>query len=205
MGCLWCMMDNLLSSSLFPRLLWKRLHRCLPFESVWKWGSVSQEAQLLPWIHLWLWRQPLRTVLPTQVHPHRRRHTHLYCRWASQSVCHDAAPMFPVCLSRCTHWAVGLVHVCRIDHQCPRGWWGSPTCGPCDCDTDKGFDPNCNKTSGHCHCKVSCKRTNVLSFISLLLFLLTAPTLDVVSILPRNSCLYTCWFCMCTSMTANRE
>ncbi|XP_038579695.1 LOW QUALITY PROTEIN: cadherin EGF LAG seven-pass G-type receptor 3 [Micropterus salmoides] len=41
----------------------------------------------------------------------------------------------------------------RIDHQCPRGWWGSPTCGPCHCDTNKGFDPNCNKTSGHCHCK----------------------------------------------------
>ncbi|KAM9350321.1 cadherin EGF LAG seven-pass G-type receptor 3 [Symphorus nematophorus] len=41
----------------------------------------------------------------------------------------------------------------RIDHQCPRGWWGSPTCGPCHCDTNKGFDPNCNKTSGQCHCK----------------------------------------------------
>ncbi|XP_034000929.1 cadherin EGF LAG seven-pass G-type receptor 3 isoform X2 [Trematomus bernacchii] len=41
----------------------------------------------------------------------------------------------------------------RIDHQCPRGWWGSPTCGPCHCDADKGFDPDCNKTSGLCHCK----------------------------------------------------
>ncbi|XP_041858937.1 cadherin EGF LAG seven-pass G-type receptor 3 [Melanotaenia boesemani] len=41
----------------------------------------------------------------------------------------------------------------RIDHQCPRGWWGSPTCGPCHCDTNKGFDPDCNKTAGHCHCK----------------------------------------------------
>ncbi|XP_068997688.1 cadherin EGF LAG seven-pass G-type receptor 3 isoform X2 [Embiotoca jacksoni] len=41
----------------------------------------------------------------------------------------------------------------RIDHQCPRGWWGSPTCGPCLCDTNKGFNPDCNKTSGHCHCK----------------------------------------------------
>ncbi|KAM8862615.1 cadherin EGF LAG seven-pass G-type receptor 3 isoform 2-T2 [Spinachia spinachia] len=41
----------------------------------------------------------------------------------------------------------------RIDHHCPRGWWGSPTCGPCHCDTNKGFDPDCNKTSGHCHCK----------------------------------------------------
>uniref|UniRef100_A0A667XKB3 Cadherin EGF LAG seven-pass G-type receptor 3 n=1 Tax=Myripristis murdjan TaxID=586833 RepID=A0A667XKB3_9TELE len=41
----------------------------------------------------------------------------------------------------------------RIDHQCPRGWWGSPTCGPCHCDASKGFDPDCNKTSGLCHCK----------------------------------------------------
>ncbi|XP_054624282.1 cadherin EGF LAG seven-pass G-type receptor 3 isoform X1 [Dunckerocampus dactyliophorus] len=41
----------------------------------------------------------------------------------------------------------------RIDHQCPRGWWGSPTCGPCHCDPNKGFDPDCNKTSGHCQCK----------------------------------------------------
>uniref|UniRef100_A0A3B4Z3Q2 Cadherin EGF LAG seven-pass G-type receptor 3 n=1 Tax=Stegastes partitus TaxID=144197 RepID=A0A3B4Z3Q2_9TELE len=41
----------------------------------------------------------------------------------------------------------------RIDHQCPRGWWGSPTCGPCHCDANRGFDPDCNKTSGHCHCK----------------------------------------------------
>ncbi|XP_042638822.1 cadherin EGF LAG seven-pass G-type receptor 3 [Orycteropus afer afer] len=41
----------------------------------------------------------------------------------------------------------------RMDQQCPRGWWGSPTCGPCNCDVHKGFDPNCNKTDGQCHCK----------------------------------------------------
>uniref|UniRef100_A0A8C0NT61 Cadherin EGF LAG seven-pass G-type receptor 3 n=1 Tax=Canis lupus familiaris TaxID=9615 RepID=A0A8C0NT61_CANLF len=41
----------------------------------------------------------------------------------------------------------------RMDQQCPRGWWGSPTCGPCNCDVHKGFDPNCNKTNGQCHCK----------------------------------------------------
>ncbi|XP_036288227.1 cadherin EGF LAG seven-pass G-type receptor 3 isoform X1 [Pipistrellus kuhlii] len=41
----------------------------------------------------------------------------------------------------------------RMDQQCPRGWWGSPTCGPCNCDVHKGFDPNCNKTDGRCHCK----------------------------------------------------
>ncbi|XP_071982915.1 cadherin EGF LAG seven-pass G-type receptor 3 isoform X3 [Engystomops pustulosus] len=41
----------------------------------------------------------------------------------------------------------------RMDHQCPKGWWGNRTCGPCNCDVTKGFDPNCNKTNGQCHCK----------------------------------------------------
>ncbi|XP_072928982.1 cadherin EGF LAG seven-pass G-type receptor 3 isoform X2 [Hemitrygon akajei] len=41
----------------------------------------------------------------------------------------------------------------RIDQQCPKGWWGNPTCGPCNCDISKGFDPDCNKTNGQCHCK----------------------------------------------------
>uniref|UniRef100_A0A8C5B087 Cadherin EGF LAG seven-pass G-type receptor 1a n=1 Tax=Gadus morhua TaxID=8049 RepID=A0A8C5B087_GADMO len=36
---------------------------------------------------------------------------------------------------------------------CARGWWGSPMCGPCDCDTTRGFNPNCNKTTGECRCK----------------------------------------------------
>ncbi|XP_061869715.1 cadherin EGF LAG seven-pass G-type receptor 2 [Colius striatus] len=36
---------------------------------------------------------------------------------------------------------------------CPRGWWGHPTCGPCGCDVAQGFDPDCNKTTGECHCK----------------------------------------------------
>uniref|UniRef100_A0AAR2LI49 Cadherin, EGF LAG seven-pass G-type receptor 3 n=1 Tax=Pygocentrus nattereri TaxID=42514 RepID=A0AAR2LI49_PYGNA len=39
------------------------------------------------------------------------------------------------------------------EQQCPRGWWGNPTCGPCHCDINKGFDPDCNKTTGQCHCK----------------------------------------------------
>ncbi|XP_069046547.1 cadherin EGF LAG seven-pass G-type receptor 2 isoform X2 [Lepisosteus oculatus] len=41
----------------------------------------------------------------------------------------------------------------RIDQPCPKGWWGHPMCGPCDCETAKGFDPDCNKTSGQCRCK----------------------------------------------------
>ncbi|XP_069062320.1 cadherin EGF LAG seven-pass G-type receptor 3 [Pleurodeles waltl] len=41
----------------------------------------------------------------------------------------------------------------RMDLQCPKGWWGNPSCGPCSCDVSKGFDPDCNKTNGQCHCK----------------------------------------------------
>uniref|UniRef100_A0A8D0AXG8 Cadherin EGF LAG seven-pass G-type receptor 1 n=1 Tax=Sander lucioperca TaxID=283035 RepID=A0A8D0AXG8_SANLU len=36
---------------------------------------------------------------------------------------------------------------------CPQGWWGSPMCGPCNCDTNRGFHKDCNKTTGECRCK----------------------------------------------------
>ena len=38
---------------------------------------------------------------------------------------------------------------------CPSSWWGTPVCGPCDCDTDKGYDANCNKSTGACHCQIN--------------------------------------------------
>uniref|UniRef100_A0A8V5GQH3 Cadherin EGF LAG seven-pass G-type receptor 2 n=1 Tax=Melopsittacus undulatus TaxID=13146 RepID=A0A8V5GQH3_MELUD len=41
----------------------------------------------------------------------------------------------------------------RSPQPCPRGWWGHPTCGPCNCDSARGFDPDCNKTTGECGCK----------------------------------------------------
>ncbi|XP_061583050.1 cadherin EGF LAG seven-pass G-type receptor 2 isoform X2 [Cololabis saira] len=41
----------------------------------------------------------------------------------------------------------------KTDLPCPRGWWGHKTCGPCSCPTHKGFDSDCNKTSGECRCK----------------------------------------------------
>ncbi|XP_037703253.1 cadherin EGF LAG seven-pass G-type receptor 1 [Choloepus didactylus] len=41
----------------------------------------------------------------------------------------------------------------KIDLPCPKGWWGHPVCGPCHCAVSKGFDPDCNKTSGQCRCK----------------------------------------------------
>ncbi|XP_036005287.1 cadherin EGF LAG seven-pass G-type receptor 1 isoform X4 [Fundulus heteroclitus] len=41
----------------------------------------------------------------------------------------------------------------KVEKPCPEGWWGSPACGPCNCDTSKGFDKNCSKTTGECRCK----------------------------------------------------
>ncbi|KAJ8374025.1 hypothetical protein SKAU_G00046050 [Synaphobranchus kaupii] len=41
----------------------------------------------------------------------------------------------------------------KVNQPCPRGWWGNPVCGPCGCDVKKGFNPDCNKTSGECRCK----------------------------------------------------
>ncbi|XP_066489731.1 cadherin EGF LAG seven-pass G-type receptor 1 [Tiliqua scincoides] len=43
----------------------------------------------------------------------------------------------------------------KIDLPCPRGWWGNPICGPCNCEISKGFDPDCNKTNGECRCKAN--------------------------------------------------
>uniref|UniRef100_A0A3Q3J3E4 Cadherin EGF LAG seven-pass G-type receptor 1 n=1 Tax=Monopterus albus TaxID=43700 RepID=A0A3Q3J3E4_MONAL len=39
------------------------------------------------------------------------------------------------------------------EKPCPQGWWGSPMCGPCNCDTSRGFHKDCNKTTGECRCK----------------------------------------------------
>ncbi|KAM6985970.1 cadherin EGF LAG seven-pass G-type receptor 1 [Aplochiton taeniatus] len=41
----------------------------------------------------------------------------------------------------------------KVEKPCPRGWWGNPMCGPCHCDISRGFNPDCNKTSGECRCK----------------------------------------------------
>lgn len=56
-----------------------------------------------------------------------------------------------------TYWWVYIyTYLCsiRVEKPCPKGWWGSPMCGPCNCDINKGFNPDCNKTTGECRCKV---------------------------------------------------
>jgi len=48
----------------------------------------------------------------------------------------------------------------QLSPRCPSNWWGRPVaggnssiCGPCNCDELKGFDGDCDKTTGHCYCK----------------------------------------------------
>lgn len=43
----------------------------------------------------------------------------------------------------------------EIEQGCPISWWGHPVCGPCNCPIHLGFNPDCNKTTGECYCKVS--------------------------------------------------
>lgn len=48
----------------------------------------------------------------------------------------------------------------QLSPRCPSNWWGRPIpggnssiCGPCNCDESKGFDGDCDKTTGQCICK----------------------------------------------------
>lgn len=59
-------------------------------------------------------------------------------------------------------WLTGEYCEVVLDQPCPTNWWGYPVCGPCHCDVDKGYDGDCNKTSGECRCEVS--YFNVVSF-----------------------------------------
>ncbi|XP_053561322.1 cadherin EGF LAG seven-pass G-type receptor 2-like [Bombina bombina] len=105
---------------------------------------------------------------------------HSYCRddWDSYScACHqgyfgdsciDACDLNPcqyqsACVRRasssngyicdCTTGYYGSYCENRLDQPCARGWWGHPVCGPCNCDVTSGFDADCDKITGECHCK----------------------------------------------------
>ncbi|GBP48921.1 Protocadherin-like wing polarity protein stan [Eumeta japonica] len=41
----------------------------------------------------------------------------------------------------------------RTEEQCPGGWWGTGSCGPCACDVNRGYHPHCDRNTGACHCK----------------------------------------------------
>uniref|UniRef100_A0A8C6FYI7 Cadherin EGF LAG seven-pass G-type receptor 1 n=1 Tax=Moschus moschiferus TaxID=68415 RepID=A0A8C6FYI7_MOSMO len=73
------------------------------------------------------------------------------CRHVAACVHSPDSPHGYVC--ECGSSRYGQYCENRIDLPCPRGWWGNPVCGPCQCAVSKGFDPDCNKTSGLCQCK----------------------------------------------------
>ncbi|XP_069489759.1 cadherin EGF LAG seven-pass G-type receptor 2 isoform X2 [Ambystoma mexicanum] len=70
-----------------------------------------------------------------------------------QSVCARKPSSSHGYTCECPHSYFGPYCEHKIDQPCPRGWWGHPMCGPCNCDVGKGFDSDCNKTSGDCRCK----------------------------------------------------
>ncbi|KOB74665.1 Protocadherin-like wing polarity protein stan, partial [Operophtera brumata] len=39
------------------------------------------------------------------------------------------------------------------EEECPGGWWGLTSCGPCACDVSRGYHPHCDRNTGLCHCK----------------------------------------------------
>uniref|UniRef100_T1IKX4 Cadherin EGF LAG seven-pass G-type receptor 1 n=1 Tax=Strigamia maritima TaxID=126957 RepID=T1IKX4_STRMM len=41
----------------------------------------------------------------------------------------------------------------EVNQYCPTNWYGAPICGPCKCEVDRGYDADCNKTTGECYCK----------------------------------------------------
>ncbi|OTF70134.1 protocadherin-like protein wing polarity protein stan-like protein, partial [Euroglyphus maynei] len=55
----------------------------------------------------------------------------------------------------CDRFHSGFYCEDRLPETCPADWWGSPICGPCNCDASKGYDGNCNKTTGQCSCQAN--------------------------------------------------
>lgn len=133
----------------FHRLLWHQLHWRMLIKPVWTRVLLHQEAELLPWLHLWLPQPLLWPLLREEV-----QFSTFYVQ-----LCHRLSRLllrcmfFGLCRWKWTKRIMCFAH--RTDLPCPRGWWGHKTCGPCNCQTDKGFDSDCNKTSGECRCKVS--------------------------------------------------
>ncbi len=54
---------------------------------------------------------------------------------------------------QCDRLHTGIYCEDKLPETCPSNWWGYPICGPCNCDISKGYDGNCNKTSGECNCE----------------------------------------------------
>lgn len=59
---------------------------------------------------------------------------------------------------KCDAQHTGVYCETLLDLPCPSNWWGYPICGPCQCDINKGYSADCNKTTGECFCEVRYKK-----------------------------------------------
>ncbi|KAL2093590.1 hypothetical protein ACEWY4_010902 [Coilia grayii] len=73
------------------------------------------------------------------------------CEHSSSCVRRPSSPLGYSCA--CGPDSYGQYCQHKADQPCARGWWGYPVCGPCNCDVTKGFNRDCNKTTGACRCK----------------------------------------------------
>ncbi|XP_029607455.1 cadherin EGF LAG seven-pass G-type receptor 1 isoform X1 [Salmo trutta] len=73
------------------------------------------------------------------------------CQHVSTCVHQPSSPHGYGC--QCGHNSYGQYCQNKANLPCARGWWGNPICGPCNCDVSKGFNRDCNKTTGECRCK----------------------------------------------------
>lgn len=150
------------------RVLWRGLRGCLSPQPLQEQVRVSPQAGLAPGLRVRVCRELFRAVLRAQVrcraHSRAMASGAWLCAARPSQLCDTlllgAAGRRPGRCGRCNSEDVSVP---RMDQQCPKGWWGNPSCGPCNCDVNKGFDPDCNKTNGQCHCKVrgSCARGDV--------------------------------------------
>lgn len=63
-----------------------------------------------------------------------------------------AAPRGYTCTCNSTEFSGEYCEV-KVDQPCPTSWWGYPVCGPCHCPVERGYNPDCNKTTGECVCR----------------------------------------------------
>ena len=43
----------------------------------------------------------------------------------------------------------------KEEEVCPNHWWGTPVCGPCQCNVSQGFNESCAADTGECSCKAN--------------------------------------------------
>ncbi|XP_071784509.1 cadherin EGF LAG seven-pass G-type receptor 2-like isoform X3 [Asterias amurensis] len=72
------------------------------------------------------------------------------CQHGSQCLPSRNSPNGYIC--KCSEQYYGDHCEHRVE-ECDEDWWGFKICGPCECDEERGFNSDCNKTTGECYCE----------------------------------------------------